>query len=126
MASATVTVSLGDAGLQYSSSNGSVLITGSGNGTRIILQPTLDDPTIELTLAPGTGISSLVSLTTPGSAFGEPPVVATGINIVMNCEYMSQLFKGNIWSLPTELAYTPTGRGQPQFHDPTIVYNPPS
>jgi hypothetical protein len=123
MLTATITVSLVSGSLLYQSSDTTVVsISGSGSGTRLRLWPTPDDPTVELTFVPGTGIDSLNSLVTPASAFGGSPILGDGNgSIVLTCNSIP-LFDD--WAFSTELDYT--AAGTLLKHDPTIVFNPPS
>ncbi|MEA2601537.1 MAG: hypothetical protein QOF89_2529 [Acidobacteriota bacterium] len=123
MLTATITVSLNSGALQYQSSDDSIVsVSGTGAGTRLRLHPTLDDPNIELTFAPGAGIDSLNSLTTPASAFGGSPILGDGNgNVVVTCNSIP-LFED--WAFSTELGYTVDAILLK--HDPTIVFNPPS
>lgn len=123
MLTATITVSLVSGSLLYQSSDTTVVsLSGSGSGTRLRLWPTPDEPTIELTFVPGTGIDSLNSLITPASAFGGSPTLGDGNgNIVLTCDSIP-LFED--WAFNTELGYT--AAGILLKHDPTIVFNPPS
>ncbi|MBW8877828.1 MAG: hypothetical protein JF614_22905 [Acidobacteria bacterium] len=125
MLSATITVSLDASGsLQYQSSDTSiVLVTGSGSGTRLRLGFTVDESTIQLTFTPGAGIVSLDGLTTPSAAFGGGSITSVASDLVLTCTYLP-LYEG--YSFPTELQLTRVGGTTPLFHDPTIVFNPPS
>jgi hypothetical protein len=123
MLTATITVSLVSGSLLYQSSDATIVsVSGSGSGTRLRLWPTPDDPTVELTFVPGTGIDSLNSLITPASAFGGSPIQGDGNGkIILTCNSIP-LFED--WAFSTELVYTVDAILLK--HDPTIVFNPPS
>ncbi|HEX3556272.1 MAG TPA: hypothetical protein VIA62_23890 [Thermoanaerobaculia bacterium] len=124
MASVTIAVSLVSGALQYVSSDSTIVsVTGGGSGTRLRLWYAPDDPTIQLTFVPDTGIASLDSLITPAAAFGGSSIQSSGSGIVLTCNYL-ELYES--WSFPTGLQVTPVGTTQALFHDPTIVFNPPS
>ncbi|HSS77310.1 MAG TPA: hypothetical protein VLV54_11255 [Thermoanaerobaculia bacterium] len=127
MLTATITVSLIVSGngssLQYTSSDANtVLVTGSGSGTRLRLLPTSNDADFTLTFVRGSGIDSLNSLVTPAAAFGGSPIPPDGEgNIVVICSVL-ELYQD--WAFSTNLDYT--AGGIELQHDPTIVFNPPS
>lgn len=125
MLSVTITVSRTNQGsLQYQSSDNNIVsVTGSGSSTHLRLFPTTGDLSIQLTFVPGTGIDSLNSLITPASAFGSSPILGNNGELILTCTYLP-LYES--WAFPTNLGATPPGGAPPLFHDPTIVFNPPS
>ena len=123
MLTATITISLSDGSLQYSSSDvNTVLVTGSGSGTRLRLLPLPDDMSFTLTFTRGTAIDSLDSFTTPATAFGGGVILPDDAgDLVMVCNVMEPY---QDWAFATNLGYTSNGIAL--LHDPTIVFNPPS
>lgn len=123
MLTATITISLNDGSLQYTSSDpNTVLVTGSGSGTRLRLLPLPDDMSFTLTFTKGTAVDSLDSFTTPATAFGGGVILPDDAgDLVMVCNVLEPY---QDWAFATNLGYT--SNGVSLLHDPTIVFNPPS
>lgn len=130
MASATLTAGVSNQVFTLTPSNvtpaSSVTVSGTGSSTQVSLTPqTTTDTTFSLTFVPGTGITSLNSVSTP-IPFGisQTQLFAQGDGSILVICFNVAPFQG--LSFGFNVGYTPAGSTVPAFEDPTITFNPPS